>query len=1034
MAGFRWVLFAQAAAAAVASLFLDGHCSSLVNGVWEKDGELFRHGALTMRHGSDASNGSDGNSSGWVVELAGQILARGDLTSSTWEVWCGGTRSHAPLTVTPFSEAIFEISAEHCGEWLRFSRIADLPIYFARSRASGFFLFFNCTEIAQWQIAPEIAELAEIADADCVNASSPRPGTALASCDNELTSVELTQAAVSLELCGRRFLPSGHTMSGPLYRSENLFLYFEPACDSRSPPRWVVSSAPSTSDLSNLDGDGACNYMAWAESNLTTGPPRHGWTAWCSDPNVSFQGNLQLPLDAYIEAYQLEAETCAAPSVSDVDLADLAGGDANLVRRMLIYARGPDDIGKLVKEVDAGFVASQGWPFAAFFTFLPFVLFGVCSACHCCRCFRCYSKERRTARVGKIGFFVVLGLLILGASTCAGAAAAGLRTLEEANAASSCASAQLLRAVLQGAEEFVGLQPLLQHMESLLEPSPGRSNLLERTEVLEQSAQLAEATLQLLQDALDVDRLLRATDTRPDLLHRCRWCQTLADLTAEAAAELRQFLGQSKVATRRRFEGLFSASQAVRSAAGPVASLQRVAIEAFDFLSATRGRFWNDGHAVLSGILAAMVIALSGIFLLACASLALFAREPREVSILSLSGQYGCETSLCSCFSWFLFASFALFLFAVSGTTVVTYSQASGFCLVLENDIGTDLFRATGLRVAASQSLSSIVDISQQCLAKSAGHTGDLGNLDVLTLLKGADGTSVRETLASFELRNSSQPPDVTALQRAVRIPVDAQLLPSDGLRGHARYGAMELDARTRLGLSASVSCADFTEGANGTSVTIPGLETFVQSFRSLGSATGNCNTSDQAVACSEEAKANVRLVAFPCPDFSAGNASCDVKDLTQNADGTWTNVCSPRRTPKTCTLEEFTLYLQDFDARIAKVFAFLEHAIVSTDVAQLAPAPVRLPGSCATLALHWQHFMQALCYSSVPALRSVGWAFFWAGLTMLGAACLMYLVWRRAYDNYYRPKDNWMGGDDMPVRSAKSVASSATRSSALSF
>ncbi|CAJ1456348.1 unnamed protein product, partial [Effrenium voratum] len=203
-----------------------------------------------------------------------------------------------------------------------------------------------------------------------------------------------------------------------------------------------------------------------------------------------------------------------------------------------------------------------------------------------------------------------------------------------------------------------------------------------------------------------------------------------------------------------------------------------------------------------------MVIALSGIFLLACASLALFAREPREVSILSLSGQYGCETSLCSCFSWFLFASFALFLFAVSGTTVVTYSQASGFCLVLENDIGTDLFRATGLRVAASQSLSSIVDISQQCLAKSAGHTGDLGNLDVLTLLKGADGTSVRETLASFELRNSSQPPDVTALQRAVgdsvRIPVDAQLLPSDGLRGHARYGAMELDARTRLGLSAS--------------------------------------------------------------------------------------------------------------------------------------------------------------------------------------------------------------------------------------
>ena len=63
--------------------------------------------------------------------------------------------------------------------------------------------------------------------------------------------------------------------------------------------------------------------------------------------------------------------------------------------------------------------------------------------------------------------------------------------------------------------------------------------------MLEQSAQLAEATLQLLQDALDVDRLLRATDTRPDLLHRTANAKrTQPDVES---AEMRDIEGQREM-------------------------------------------------------------------------------------------------------------------------------------------------------------------------------------------------------------------------------------------------------------------------------------------------------------------------------------------------------------------------------------------------------------------------------------------------------------------------------------------------------
>ena len=105
---------------------------------------------------------------------------------------------------------------------------------------------------------------------------------------------------------------------------------------------------------------------------------------------------------------------------------------------------------------------------------------------------------------------------------------------------------------------------------------------------------------------------------------------------------------------------------------------------------------------------------------------------------------------------------------------------------------------------------------------------------------------------------------------------------------------------------------------------------------------------------------------------------------MTQ-VNGTWQGLCMPQVLAQECTLEEFKVYLADFDLRLSKVFEMLEGA-VSKDIPSPKEFTEFIPGSCENFADIWQSFLQSLCFVSLPGLRTTNMAFILASGVSLGA------------------------------------------------
>eukprot|EP00966_Prymnesium_polylepis_P116156 2685118-Prymnesium_polylepis.1 len=82
----------------------------------------------------------------------------------------------------------------------------------------------------------------------------------------------------------------GFTASGaPFFQLQgsSVFIYWDPSCNGGTggTARWIIDSdEPSTSALSDLDGDAACNYGARFNSADSSSPPLGGstWRVSCS--------------------------------------------------------------------------------------------------------------------------------------------------------------------------------------------------------------------------------------------------------------------------------------------------------------------------------------------------------------------------------------------------------------------------------------------------------------------------------------------------------------------------------------------------------------------------------------------------------------------------------------------------------------------------------------------------------------------------------------------------------------------------------
>jgi len=359
----------------------------------------------------------------------------------------------------------------------------------------------------------------------------------------------------------------------------------------------------------------------------------------------------------------------------------------------------------------------------------------------------------------------------------------------------------------------------------------------------------------------------------------------------------------------------------------------------------------------------------------------------------------------------------------MAGCIVVAYSQLGGFCLELHSDAKADLFRTTGLSHMADMDASDVLGILQvtsSCLPKE----GSPGATDVFALLQASpSGPSVRDVVSVFTGQTPTALPEISQLRRYVRdTPVDALLLPNSNAQSNPRYRAMLTDLRTRIGFSSSVACADWT--LPGQQV-IPGMETFFESFRSMGVAAGSCNSSNQSLICSEvvttsgqacraaqrfvKAKNLLRTKRFRCDLFDSGDSGdigdaevpCDVKDMVK-VNGEW-QPCVPRTVHRTCDLDEFRTYLMDFDVRLSNVFQMLGEEMEMVDLTDLKILTAPIPGGCENFAFFWQRFLNGLCFVSLPGLRTITMSFLVASGVALSGVILMYFVWRRAYDNFSR-------------------------------
>jgi len=89
----------------------------------------------------------------------------------------------------------------------------------------------------------------------------------------------------------------GETASGaPLYKAvaSDLHIYFDPSCDgTTTDSRWIISHLSGTPDRSlanDLDGDAACNAVAYISSTSTVAPPQGStWTMDCGGSTQSVE-------------------------------------------------------------------------------------------------------------------------------------------------------------------------------------------------------------------------------------------------------------------------------------------------------------------------------------------------------------------------------------------------------------------------------------------------------------------------------------------------------------------------------------------------------------------------------------------------------------------------------------------------------------------------------------------------------------------------------------------------------------------------
>jgi len=169
--------------------------------------------------------------------------------------------------------------------------------------------------------------------------------------------------------------------------------------------------------------------------------------------------------------------------------------------------------------------------------------------------------------------------------------------------------------------------------------------------------------------------------------------------------------------------------------------------------------------------------------------------------------------------------------------------------------------------------------------------------------------------------------------------------------------------------------------------------------------------------------KAQVQSVSvFRCDGFLDENDNdCDFKEMSL-VDGDYTNDClhsdglggfKLKRVARTCTLAEFTAYMQDWGTRLEKVFERIDHIAptlgpkIQEELQGLIDEYVSAPvdeivdaTQCGFLKKEYEDLVTGMCYKGVLGFHMIARSYSWNGLFSVLLIIISYSMWRHSVDN----------------------------------
>jgi len=316
--------------------------------------------------------------------------------------------------------------------------------------------------------------------------------------------------------------------------------------------------------------------------------------------------------------------------------------------------------------------------------------------------------------------------------------------------------------------------------------------------------------------------------------------------------------------------------------------------------------------------------------------------------------------------------------------------------------------------------------------------TAMVGNT-VPLLMNDSDLTGLIETL-------QNTPITATILSQASKL-----ISPYDGI------GA-DPTQTLQIGGATSMHCQNFTsDGGILPSGVIPGTEELQRRMKAFTSSSGiptvpegdcvsqvicnkdpltgvakACLGSDAndtvCVACEAanrlmNLKAEIQhLTVFRCDTFKDKHDNdCDFKDMALIG-GEYTSDClhsdgnggfTLQSVPRTCTLQEFTAYMQEWGTRLKKVFERIDHIApslgpqIKEDLQGLITEHVSSPvddivdlTQCNFLKKEYEDLVLGMCYKGVRGFHMIARSYTWNGVFSALLIILSYGMWRHAVDN----------------------------------